>query len=106
DALVPYTTLFRSRLIGIVTLSAMKEAQQGAQEQVLRGITGVDPRERLKQTLAAARGRSPWITVTIVGGLGCAVITGWFQQTLEAMVVLSVFMPVVLALGESIGAQT
>src|SRR5207244_568215 len=50
--------------------------------------------------------RIPWITVTIVGGLGCAFIAGFFQHTLEAMVVLGVFMPIVLALGESIGAQT
>jgi magnesium transporter len=96
----------KDRLIGIVTLTAMKEAQQQGQEQVLRGITGIDPRERLKQTLVAVRGRIPWITVTIVGGLGCALITGFFQHTLETLVVLGVFMPVVLALGESIGAQT
>jgi magnesium transporter len=106
----PYVSLpvvdDKDRLIGIVTLTAMKEAQQQGQEQVLRGITGIDPRERLKQTLVAVRGRLPWITVTILGGLGCALITGIFQHTLEAMVVLGVFMPVVLALGESIGAQT
>jgi magnesium transporter len=96
----------KDRLIGIVSLSAMKEAQQRGQEEVLRGITGIDPRERFKETLVAARDRLPWITVTIVGGLGCAAIAGMFQHTLEAIVVLGVFMPVVLALGESIGAQT
>src|SRR5438270_363891 len=61
----------KDRLIGIVSVNAMKEALQQEQDQVLRGITGVDPRERLKQTLAAIRGRLPWITVTILGGLGC-----------------------------------
>jgi magnesium transporter len=96
----------KDRLVGIVTLNAMKEALQRGQEQVLRGITGIDPRERLKQTLVAARDRLPWITVTIVGGLGCALIAGMFQHTLETLVVLGVFMPIVLALGESIGAQT
>ncbi|MBV8879308.1 MAG: magnesium transporter, partial [Planctomycetaceae bacterium] len=54
----------KDRLVGLVTLSAMKEAQQQGHEQVLRGITGVDPRERMKQTLVAARDRLPWITVT------------------------------------------
>jgi len=96
----------KDRLVGIVTLNAMKEAQQRGQEQVLRGITGIDPRERLKQTMVAVRDRLPWITVTIVGGLGCALIAGMFQHTLETLVVLGVFMPIVLALGESIGAQT
>jgi magnesium transporter len=96
----------KDRMVGIVSLTAMKEAQQRAQEQVLRGITGVDPRERLKQTLVAVRDRLPWITVTILGGLGCAFIAGMFQHTLETIVVLGVFVPIVLALGESIGAQT
>jgi magnesium transporter len=96
----------KDRLVGIVTLDAMKEAQQRGQDQVLRGITGIDPRERLKQTLVAARDRLPWITVTILGGLGCALIAGFFQRTLEEMVVLCVFVPIVLALGESVGAQT
>lgn len=96
----------KDRLVGIVSLTAMKEAMQRAQEQVLRGITGIDPRERLKETLVAVRDRLPWITVTILGGLGCALIAGVFQQTLETLVVLGVFMPIVLALGESIGAQT
>jgi len=96
----------KDRLIGIVSLNAMKEAQQQGQEQVLRGIVGIDPRERLKETLVATRGRIPWITVTILGGLGCAFIAGFFEHTLQEMVVLGVFMPIVLALGESIGAQT
>ena len=96
----------KDRLIGIVPLYAMKEAQQQGQEQVLRGITGIDPKERLKQTLVATRGRIPWITVTILGGLGCALIAGFFEHTLQTMVVLGIFMPIVLALGESIGAQT
>jgi magnesium transporter len=96
----------KDRLIGIVSLGAMKEAQLQGQEQVLHGITGADPRERLKQTLVAARGRIPWISVTILGGLGCAFIAGFFEHTLQTMVVLGMFMPVVLALGESIGAQT
>lgn len=106
----PYVSLpvvdDKDRLVGIVSHTAMKEAQQRGQEQVLRGITGIDPRERLKQTLSAVKGRLPWITVTIVGGLGCAFIAGFFQHTLETLVVLGVFMPIVLALGESIGAQT
>ena len=96
----------KDRLIGIVSLNAMKEAQLQGQEQVLRGITGIDPRERLKQTLVATKGRIPWITVTILGGLGCAFIAGFFEHTLQTMVVLGIFMPIVLALGESIGAQT
>lgn len=96
----------QDRLVGIVTSDDVMKAIRRGEEQVLQGVTGVDPRERLKETLAATRGRLPWMAVTIAGGLGCAFIGGLFQQTLEQMVVLGVFVPLVLALGESIGAQT
>lgn len=106
----PYVSLpvvdEKDRLIGIVAANALKEALQEGQDQVLHGITGADPRERLKETFAAVGGRLPWITVTILGGLGCAFIAGRFQHTLESVVVLGIFVPIVLALGESIGAQT
>jgi magnesium transporter len=96
----------KDRLVGIVSVNAMKDALQAGQDRVLRGITGIDPRERLQQTLVAIRGRLPWITVTILGGLGCALIASFFEHTLAELVVLGVFLPIVLALGESIGAQT
>ena len=96
----------KDRLVGIVALTAIKGALQEEQAQVLRGITGIDPQERLQQTLVAMKGRLPWITVTILGGLGCALIAGFFRRTLEEMVVLGIFLPIVLSLGESIGAQT
>ena len=96
----------QDRLVGIVTSDDVMKAIRRGEEQVLQGVTGIDPRERLKETLAATRGRLPWVAVTIAGGLGCAFVGGLFQHTLEQMVVLGVFVPLVLALGESIGAQT
>ncbi len=96
----------KDRLVGIVTVDDVMAAMRRAEETVIRGMTGVDPREALKETLAATRGRIPWMTVTIAGGLGCAFIGGLFQRTLSELVVLGIFIPIVLALGESIGAQT
>lgn len=96
----------KDRLIGIVTSGDVMAAMRRGEEQVVQGVTGADPRERLLQTLAATRGRLPWISVTIVAGLGCAAIAQLFERTLTELVVLGIFIPVVLAVGESIGAQT
>jgi magnesium transporter len=96
----------KDRLVGIVTFDDVMAAMRRSEETVLRSVTGADPREALKETWVATRGRLPWITVTILGGLGCALIGGLFQRTLAEMVVLGIFIPIVLALGESIGAQT
>lgn len=96
----------KDRLVGIVTFDDVMAAMRRSEETVLRSVTGVDPREALKETWVATRGRLPWISVTILGGLACALIGGFFQRTLAELVVLGIFIPIVLALGESIGAQT
>lgn len=96
----------KDRLVGIVTLDDVRTAQRRGEEQVVAAVTGADPREALKETLSAARGRLPWVTFTILGGLSCAALSALFKRTLEEAVVLGMFLPIVLALGESIGAQT
>lgn len=96
----------KDRLAGIVTSDDVMIAMKQAGEEVIRGITGVDPAEALKETLAAARGRVPWITVTLVGGLACALVGVLFRRALAELVVLGLFIPVVLALGEAVGTQT
>ena len=96
----------KDRLIGVVTSDDVLGAMRRTEGEVIRGVTGADPREALKETLVAVRGRLPWITVTILGGLGCAFVASFFKRTLEEVVVLGIFVPVVLALAESVGAQT
>jgi magnesium transporter len=96
----------KDRLVGIVTADDVRRAMRSEEVQVIQGVTGIDPRERLKETFAVTRGRIPWISVTILAGLGCAAIGGLFERTLERLVVLGIFVPLVLALGESIAAQT
>lgn len=96
----------KERLIGIVTFDDIMAVMRERQEDIVRGVTGVDPREAVKATLTAARGRLPWITVTLLGGLACTGVGGLFQHTLAEWVVVGIFIPIVLALGESIGTQT
>jgi magnesium transporter len=54
---------------------------------------------------AAFRDRFPWLLCNVVGGLLAALISGLFEPLLGAVVVLALFIPVVLALGESVGMQ-
>jgi magnesium transporter len=55
---------------------------------------------------AAFRARFPWLLANIAGGLGCAVIGALYQQILDAVVALALFIPVVLALAESVSIQS
>lgn len=50
--------------------------------------------------------RMPWLTFNIMGGLTCAYIGSLFQNLLDNIVVISMFIPLVLTLGESIAMQS
>jgi magnesium transporter len=51
------------------------------------------------------RDRFPWLLTNVAGGLVCAWIASQYEPLLEVVVVLALFIPVVLALGESVSIQ-
>ena len=56
-------------------------------------------------TWTAFRDRFPWLLSNIAGGLLCAFIASRFEHLLQEVVVLALFIPIVLALGESVSMQ-
>jgi magnesium transporter len=56
-------------------------------------------------TWVAFRDRFPWLLCNIAGGLLAAFIASRFEHLLQEVVVLSLFIPIVLALGESVSMQ-
>lgn len=56
-------------------------------------------------TWAAVRDRFPWLLCNIGGGLLAAFIASYFEHLLQEVVALALFIPVVLALGESVSMQ-
>lgn len=96
----------KDRLLGIVSADDAGAARQRAEEKVLRGVTGVDPREALRTTLASAAGRAPWLGATIAAGLGCALAASAFHDVLSRLSVVGAFVPLVLALADSVASQT
>ena len=58
-----------------------------------------------RSTWMAFRDRFPWLMANIVGGLLAAFIASRFEHLLQEVVVLALFIPIVLALGESVSMQ-
>ena len=59
-----------------------------------------------RTVLLGFRDRFPWLLTNITGGLLCAVLVSWYEHMLDAAVVLAVFLPMVLALAESVSMQS
>ena len=50
--------------------------------------------------------RFPWLLCNIAGGLGCAFIAGFYEATLNQVIALALYIPIVLALAESVSIQS
>lgn len=55
---------------------------------------------------AGFRDRFPWLLTNVAGGLMAAAVTSLYESLLNAVVVLALFVPVVLALAESVSIQS
>lgn len=88
--------------VGLFTSDVIDLAQQTYDDIFqLIGVHGTAQRS----TWMAFRDRFPWLMANIVGGLLAAFIASRFEHLLQEVVVLALFIPIVLALGESVSMQ-
>ena len=52
------------------------------------------------------RRRFPWLMCNVAGGTACALLCGRYEAFLQSVIVLAMFVPVVLALAESVSMQS
>lgn len=95
------------KLVGVITADEMVDiAELEAEEDIAKLVgTGVD--EITTHSIPKiVRLRLPWLVVSILSGLICAFILGWFQYELKSVIALALFIPIVLGLSESTGMQS
>ncbi len=56
--------------------------------------------------IGSVKARLPWVMIAWVGEIITGLVIGYFSGTLEKMIVLTVFIPVIMAMGGSIGTQS
>ncbi len=99
------------RIVGIIDVDIftkeLTDLAQAEESDDIFQILGVHLRElRQASPLGAFARRLPWLLCNIGGGLACALLGALFQETLDRLVVLALFIPVVLALAESVSMQS
>jgi len=99
------------RMLGIVDVDLYTEelADVDRREELddlfqLIGVHFEDSQAR--SPVAAFRSRFPWLLANIAGGIMAAFLSGLFQAELRKAVALALFVPVVLALAESVAIQS
>ncbi|MBP7147827.1 MAG: magnesium transporter [Acidobacteria bacterium] len=95
------------RLAGMVTIDDVVDVlREEATEDILR-IAGTSEEERIEPSIGkSVRMRSPWLLATFLGGLAASVVINGYAGTLQQMVGLAAFIPIVLNMGGSVGTQS
>ena len=97
------------RLVGIVTVDdAMRILEEEQTEDVARA-GGAEPLEHpylSVSVLGLARSRVVWLMVLIVAATLTVNVLGYFEETLAAVVVLTLFIPLVIGTGGNAGSQS
>jgi len=99
------------RLVGAIDVELytdeLHELGGGDSDDDLFQLIGVHlARARQKNPLGAFRLRFPWLLCNIAGGIAAAFLSGLFEAELQRAVALALFIPVVLALAESVSIQS
>jgi len=96
------------RLVGVVDVNAFTDEVISLAKQSFDGIyqlLGIHATSALSPWVGF-KDRFPWLMCNIAGGLMCAALSSHYEHLLNAAVVLALFIPVVLALAESVSIQS
>ncbi|HSW35935.1 MAG TPA: magnesium transporter [Candidatus Limnocylindrales bacterium] len=100
----------QGRLLGIVTVDDVLDVlEQEATEDIyhLAGASEVEGMELTEAPVAkVVRLRLPWLLISMVGGILSGSVIGRFESTLESIVMLAMFIPVIMDMGGNVGTQS
>ncbi len=94
-------------LLGLVKGQAMFEQQAFEISAQAGAMVGVDMEERLATPWTRSfRFRHPWLLINLLTVFAAAAVVGYFQDTIDRIVVLAAFLPVLAGQCGNLGAQS
>jgi magnesium transporter len=92
--------------VGLFTEELLNVTEREAAEDLFQLIGIHVAQGRRGSAWAGFRDRFPWLLANIGGGILAAFIVGMYEQFMNVWIVLALFIPVVLALAESVSIQS
>ena len=95
------------QILGIVTADDVMEILTDEHTEDLYRLAGVQEDEKVTGTLSSSiKSRLPWLFVNLVTAILAAATVSLFQGTIQKVVALATFMPIVAGMGGNAGTQT
>jgi len=96
-----------NKLVGIVTVDDVIDIlRQEATEDILKMAGVGEEFVETQSVLRSTRTRLPWLFASCIGGIIAFFVIGHFQGTLNKLVYLAAFIPVIMGMGGNIGIQS
>jgi len=94
------------RLVGRITHDDIIDVIEEEADEDISLMAGVFDQEITEEsTLKISRARLPWLIAGLFGGIIAAGVINQFESSLEKVLALSFFFPVIMAMGGSTGTQ-
>lgn len=94
------------RLVGRITHDDILDVIQEEVDEDISLMAGMFDQEIAEEsTLRISRARLPWLIMGLFGGILAAAVIRQFESSLENVIALSFFFPVVMAMGGNTGTQ-
>jgi magnesium transporter len=94
------------RLVGRITHDDIIDVIEEEADEDISLMAGVIHQEIAEESpLRISRARLPWLIAGLFGGVLAAVVINQFESSLETIIALSFFFPVIMAMGGNTGTQ-
>ena len=96
----------QNRLIGRITHDDIIDVIEEEADEDISLMAGVIRQEIAEESsIKISRARLPWLVAGLFGGIVAAVVINQFESSLEKILALSFFFPVIMAMGRNTGTQ-
>jgi len=94
------------RLVGRITYDDIIDVIGEEADEDIALMAGVIDQDIMEESIAKiSKARLPWLILGLFGGILAAVVINQFQSSLEKIIALSFFFPVIMAMGGNTGTQ-
>ena len=93
------------KILGAIPPHALLDILHEESSEDILKIAGIEHREANKTVFGIASARIPWIIFGLLGGLIAATIIGIFNNIIESVILLAMYIPVMMNISGSVGNQ-
>jgi magnesium transporter len=95
------------RLVGRITVDDIIDVIKEEVDEDITMMAGTGEEELYERSsLKVSRARLPWLLTGLLGGIASAIVMNHFKSSLESVLTLAFFVPVITAMGGNVGIQS